>query len=628
MIRNLLQQLYVFAFALLAFSCGQNQTDHPKADLFFHTAEKNHFRISPSGTHISYLQDYEGFKTIFILDIASGNTRTVPTGHDVESAFWANDDELIFLLKRNPGDSLRLMSVNRDALDIRSILPATNAHLRWIAPIQVKNNEILISLNDRDSSVFDVYRLNILTGSRDLIAKNPGNIVRWLTDVEGSLRVAVVSNGLQETILARENEVEDFHQVINTRYKTRIIPLGFTKHDRNTIYALSNQNRDKLALVEFNLLTGKEMGVIYQNPKYDLSTQGYLKQTGEMGFAEYNGTRAERHFIDLQLKKVFQKLSSHIPDYSLEIVARDSTFTNFLIKTEQDVDPGATYYYNYKTDELILLAEESPGLDTSLLSPMKTVNFKARDGFELQGYLTVPKTSESNLPTIIIPPSDINSRAVWGYNPEVQFLVSRGYAVFQVNTRGLQGYGKQYWIDGFKKWGTTMQEDITDATQWLIQEGIADSTRVGIYGFNLGGYSALHSACYQPDLYACAASYSGITNLFTYLKEIPPYFKLYRQMFYEMVGNPAIESDYFRKHSPIFHAAKIKNPVFIAHGGKDSRVNVTEANQFVKDLRNREVPVEYILEPNEGRKFTTTEQKIDLYNQLADFFDSYLLKRR
>lgn len=173
-----------------------------------------------------------------------------------------------------------------------------------------------------------------------------------------------------------------------------------------------------------------------------------------------------------------------------------------------------------------------------------------------------------------------------------------------------------------------MQEDITDATQWLIQEGIADSTRVGIYGFNLGGYSALHSACYQPDLYACAASYSGITNLFTYLKEIPPYFKLYRQMFYEMVGNPAIESDYFRKHSPIFHAAKIKNPVFIAHGGKDSRVNVTEANQFVKDLRNREVPVEYILEPNEGRKFTTTEQKIDLYNQLADFFDSYLLKRR
>src|SRR5690606_33502257 len=502
-------------------------------------------------------------------------------------------------LKRHPEDSLRLMSVNREALDIRSILPATNARLRWIAPIQVKDNEILISLNDRDSSVFDVYRLNIVTGNRDLIAENPGNIVRWLTDVEGSLRVAVVSNGLQETILARENEDDDFRQVINTRYKTRIIPLGFTKHDRNTIYALSNQNRDKLALVEFNLITGQEVDIIYENAKYDLSTQGYLKQTGEMGFAAYNVVREELHFIDPGLKKVFEKLSSHVPGYSLDIVARDSTFTNFLIKTELDVDPGATYYYNYKTDELILLAEESPDLDTSLLSPMKTVSFKARDGFELQGYLTLPKTGESNLPTIVIPPSDINSRAVWGYNPEVQFLVSRGYAVFQVDTRGLQGYGKQYWIDGFKKWGTTMQDDITDATRWLTQQGIADSTRVGIFGFNFGGYSALHSACYQPDLYACAASYSGITNLFTYLKEIPPYVKPYRQMFYEMVGNPATESDYFRRHSPIFHAGKIKKPVFIAHGVKDSRVNVTETNHFVKDLRNREIPVEYILESNE-----------------------------
>src|SRR5690606_33326895 len=212
--------------------------------------------------------------------------------------------------------------------------------------------------------------------------------------------------------------------------------------------------------------------------------------------------------------------------------------------------------------------------------------------------------------------------------PEVQFLVSRGYAVFQVDTRGLQGYGKQYWIDGFKKWGTTMQDDITDATRWLINEGIADSSRVGIYGFNLGGYSALHSACYQPDLYACAASYSGITNLFTYLKEIPPYFKPYRQMFYEMVGNPTIDSDYFRKHSPIFHAGKIKKPVFIAHGVKDSRVNVMETNHFVKDLRSRKVPVEYILEADEGRLFTANEEKVHLYNELAEFFDTYLQKER
>lgn len=627
MIKNLLK-LFIFGCVLVSFSCGKYSANQPDAELFFHTAEKTHFRISPSGTHISYLQEHEGHNSIIILDIASGNTQTVPANSDVESAFWANDDELIFLLKRRPGDSLRLMSVNREALAIRSILPPTDAHLRWIAPIQVKNNEILISLNDRDSSVFDVYRLNIVTGKRNLVAENPGNIVKWLTDVEGSLRVAVVSNGLQETILVRENESDDFRQVINTRYKTRITPLGFTKHDRNNIYALSNQNRDKLALVEFDLSTGKEVRVIYENAKYDLGTQGYLKQTGEMGFVEYNGARRERHFLDTRLKEIFERLSSHVPNYSLDIIARDSTFTSFLIKTELDVDPGATYYYNYDSDELILLADENPDLDTSLLSPVQTVAFEARDGFELKGYLTLPKNGDSNLPAIVIPPSDIYSRMVWGYNPEVQFFASRGYAVFQVDTRGLQGYGKQYWIDGFKKWGTAMQDDITDATRWLINEGIADSSRVGIYGFNLGGYSALHSACYQPDLYACAASYSGITNLFTYLKEIPPYFKPYRQMFYEMVGNPTIDSDYFRKHSPIFHAGKIKKPVFIAHGVKDSRVNVMETNHFVKDLRSRKVPVEYILEADEGRLFTANEEKVHLYNELAEFFDTYLQKER
>lgn len=627
MVKNLLK-LFISGFALLVASCGDYRADRSNADVFFQTAEKDHFRISPSGRHISFLQKHDGRETIFILDIATGNTRTVPTSEDVESAFWANDDELIFLLKRSSDDSLRLMSVNREELAIRSILPTIKARLRWIAPIQVRNNEILISLNDRDSSVFDVYRLNILTGNRNLVAENPGNIVRWLTDVEGSLRVAVVSNGLQETILARSTESDEFRQVINTRYKTRIIPLGFTKHNRNNIYALSNQNRDKLALVEFSLATGKEIGVIYENPKYDLTTKGYSKQSGEMEFVEYNSIRPERHFINPEMKKIFEKVSSRVPNYSLDIVARDSTYTNFLIKTELDVDPGATYYYNYETDNLVLLAEENPDLDSSLLSPMQTVSFKARDGFELQGYLTLPKGVEEKLPAIIIPPSDISSRAVWGYNPEVQFLVSRGYAVFQVDTRGLQGYGKQYWIDGFKKWGTTIQDDITDATRWLTTEGIADSTRVGIYGFNFGGYSALHSACYQPDLYACAASYSGITNLFTYLKEIPPYFKPYRQMFYEMIGNPENESDYFRRHSPIFHAAKIKNPVFIAQGMKDTKVNVTETNHFVKDLRSREVPVQYILETDEGSRFSNTKQQINLYNELADFFDSYLLKKR
>src|SRR5690606_7338576 len=180
-------------------------------------------------------------------------------------------------------------------------------------------------------------------------------------------------------------------------------------------------------------------------------------------------------------------------------------------------------------------------LDSEKLSPMKPITFNTRDGVELSGYLTVPKSVTGKTPAIIIPPSGIGSRAVWGYNPEIQYIASQGYVVLQVNTRGVIGFGKENWFAGFKKWGTVIQNDITDATKWLIKTGIVDSSRIGIYGFNLGGYSALHGACYNSSLYACAASYSGITNFFTYLKEIPPYYKPYRQMFHEMVGDPVAD---------------------------------------------------------------------------------------
>src|SRR5690606_9302634 len=161
-------------------------------------------------------------------------------------------------------------------------------------------------------------------------------------------------------------------------------------------------------------------------------------------------------------------------------------------------------------------------------------------------------------------------------------------------------------------------------TRWLIEEGIADPDRIGIYGSHLGGYSALHSSCYKAALYACAASYSGITNLFTYLKQVPPYYKPYRQMFYEMVGDPVEDSEYFRKHSPVFHTDKIKHPIFIAQGGRDNRSDVNETNRFVKDLRNRGVPVKYILKTDEGHVFEKVENKITLYEELASFFEKHL----
>lgn len=616
-----------FALSVLITSCSDREATHSSAAIFFHTPKKDNFRISPDGRFISYVEEYKGKKNIFLQDIESSDTRRLTTFKDysVQAAFWANDKEIIFLMERSSKDTLRLMAINVDSKKIRYLVPPTVVEFRWVGPIQVINkNEILISLNDRDPSLFDVYRLNITTGQRELIGRNPGNVVRWLTDYEGELRLAVESDGLSETILVRNSEQEDFRPVINSIYRASVQPLGFSSDDRNRIFALSNRNRDKLALVEIDLATGNEIRILYQHPEVDLSGEGYSKQSGRMEFVELDDEYPERHFFDSRTREIFEKLSDHIPGNTLKIIARDSTFSGFLVRASHDVDPGGVYYYNFEADELIALTDESPELESRSLAPMKPISFMGSDGIRLTGYLTLPAGAASNVPTIVIPPKDINSRWIWGYDPEVQFFASRGYAVLQVNTRGIKGFGKEHWFEGFRKWGTAMQDDLNDATQWLISEGIADPSRIGIFGYNMGGYSALHNACYRPDLYACAASYSGFNNLFTYLKEVPEYLRPYRKMYHEMVGDPVRDSEYFRNHSPVFHADKIKLPVFIAQGGRDSKSSVSETNQFVKDLRNKGIPVTYMLKTDEGGEFREEVNKITLYNELAAFFDRYL----
>jgi dipeptidyl aminopeptidase/acylaminoacyl peptidase len=615
---------YFIGLSVFLLSC-QGKEKRLAAELFFHTTKKSNFEISPNGKYISFLENYEGHKNLFVIDLTDTSTHRITTFEDraVKTAFWANNDELIFLMDQDSGDSLQLMVVNWKDHVFRSLL-TTSARVHWIEPTQVINNEVLISLNDRDSLLFDAYRLNIQTGQKHLVAQNPGNVGMWMPDCSGKIRLAVVSDGRTETILTRQNEALDFQPIIKSSYRANVQPLGFTAHDRDRIYALSDLMRDKLALVEVDLKTGNEMEVLYEHPEVDLNTAGYSFQEGSMGFIEFDTQHPGRYFFDQKLKDVFLKINNKIPDYSLKLIARDSLFTGFIIHASLDIDAGATYYYNYKEDRLLKLSEDNPHLNPRDLAPMKPISFYTRDGLKLSGYLTVPQNVSGKLPAIVIPPFGINSRAIWGYNPEIQFLVSRGYAVLQVNTRGIKGFGKKQWFKGFRNWGTVIQDDITDATTWLIREGIVDSTKIGIYGFSLGGYSALHSSCYKPNLYACAASYSGITNLFTYSQEDPLNYKPHRQMAYEMIGDPMKDNEYFRKNSPIFHTDKIKHPVFIIQGSRDTRSNVNETNQFVKDLRHKGIPVTYMLNEEEGHQFENEKNKISLYKELAAFFDKYL----
>jgi len=215
-------------------------------------------------------------------------------------------------------------------------------------------------------------------------------------------------------------------------------------------------------------------------------------------------------------------------------------------------------------------------------------------------------------------------RDVWGFNPEIQFLANRGYAVLQMNFRGSTGYGKKFWEASFKQWGQKMQDDISDGVKWLIEQGIADPKRIAIYGGSYGGYATLAGVTFTPDLYACAVDYVGVSNMFTFMKSIPPYWKPFLDMFHEMVGDPSKDSLLLASVSPVFHVERIKVPLLVAQGARDPRVNINESNQIVDALKKRGIEVQYIVKENEGHGFANEENRFDFYEAMEKFLAKHL----
>jgi dipeptidyl aminopeptidase/acylaminoacyl peptidase len=260
---------------------------------------------------------------------------------------------------------------------------------------------------------------------------------------------------------------------------------------------------------------------------------------------------------------------------------------------------------------------------------MKAVSFKASDGLNIKGYLTLPQgEKKTNLPVVVLLlRNNLWSRTSWGYNAETQFLANRGYAVFQINYRGCVGYGKAFHSAGFKQVGGKVQQDITDGVHWLIKQKIANPKKICIFGSGFGGFSALYGMSFHPELYNCGVVQYGLINFFTYIKDAPPFLKPYLKMTYEMVGNPETDADQLRAISPVFHADKIKAPLLIFQGAKDPRANISELNQYVRELKRHSVPVTYVLKENERTYFRSEHNRTQMYTNIEKYLDDNMRGR-
>jgi dipeptidyl aminopeptidase/acylaminoacyl peptidase len=593
---------------------------------FFKNPEKTAFQISPNGEYLSFMMPWESRLNVYVQKIGDKEAKrlTSATERDIAGYFWANNERIAYVQDKGGDENFRLYAVNIDGTNEKDLTPFEKVRVDVIDDLEENPNEMIIGMNKNNPELFDVYRININTGELTEIATNPGNITGWLTDHEGKLRIAVTTDGVNNSLVYREKETDEFQVLITTSFRETASPAMFTFDNKN-LYLISNLGRDKLALTLYNLNDKKEEKVIYVNEEVDIDNILASKKMKKLTGVTYTKDKRSYHFLDDATKAVYDELAKLLPGYEIAIGGKNKDEDKLLIRTYSDKTRGSYYFYNTKSKEFLKLADISPWLDEKNMSDMKPISYKSRDGMTIHGYLTLPKGKEAkNLPVVVNPHGGPWARDQWGFNPEVQFLANRGYAVLQMNFRGSTGYGKEFWMSSFKQWGKTMQDDITDGVQWLIKEGIANPKKVGIYGGSYGGYATLAGLTFTPDLYACGVDYVGVSNLFTFMKSIPPYWKPYLDMLYEMVGHPEQDSVLLHSSSPVFHVDKIKAPLFIAQGANDPRVVKSESDQMVEALKKNGIDVPYLVKDNEGHGFRNEENRFEFYRSMEEFLGKYL----
>ncbi len=597
---------------------------------FFRKPDRTAYQLSPDGKWIAFLKPYKRRMNVFVQPARGGRAKqlTAETERDIAEFFWKGNDRIIYAKDFNGDENFHFFAVQTDGERVRDLTPFQNVRAMLIDDLEESETDMLIALNKRNPELFDAYRLNVVTGDLWLEVENPGGVTEWMTDHDGVIRLALSTDGVNTRLLYRDDKHSSFSPVLTTSFRETLSPLFFT-FDNKFLYAASNLGRDKTAIVTFNPKTAREEEVLFQHPDVDVYGLSHSKKRKVLTAISFTTWKRERIFLDEETEEIFTRLQRRLPKVEIVLTSETKNEEAFIVRTYSDRSLGAYYLYDKTRDQLRKLSDVSPWLDERALAEMKPIQYTSRDGLVIHGYLTLPKgVTPKKLPVVLNPHGGPWVRDSWGFNPEVQFLANRGYAVLQPNYRGSTGYGRKFWESSFKQWGKAMQDDLTDGVKWLIQEGIADPTRVGIYGGSYGGYATLAGLVFTPDLYACGVDYVGVSNLFTFMKTIPPYWKPYLDMMYEMVGNPETDYELLQSASPVFHVNRITAPLFVAQGAKDPRVNIDESNQIVQALKSRGIEVPYLVKENEGHGFYNEENQFEFYRAMEKFLAKHLLKKK
>jgi len=619
---------------------------------FFKNPDSRNYQISPDGTMISCLRPTASRRlNIFVRRLSGGNEKCVTseTDRDISDYFWKGNGHLVYLFDRKGDWNFYLRCADLNGHVTPPLTPLGGCAV-LLTDLEDSDDQILIQLVSPGQSVFDVYRLNVVDGGMEKILENPGNVRRWITDQQGSIRGEITMDGLDICLLTRNNDNEPFRTVLTTNFRHSIKAPSYAFGDdaaylpphmrgeemfysgignfRPIIYALSSIGRDKLTLVTIDPGTGKETTLLPEDSQYDVNGVEFSKKQGAVTCTTVATCQNERRFLDSNTEATYAALAKLLPHKDeVDITAHDQAEKKFIVLASSDRNPGQYYLFDQEKRKLTLLGEVAPQLK-GRLARMECIEFQSRDNRIIHGYLTLPIASDHRrrpLPLVVIPHGGPWLRNYWGFNREnreVQFFANRGYAVLQVNFRGSFGYGSEFWQAGFKQWGNTMQYDVTDGVLWAIRQGIADKTRIAIVGESYGGSAALAGITFTHEKdfrYVAAVDRAGISNLLTLMNAIP------NAELREKVGDPVQDGGLLADFSPELHADQINTPLLVAHGTNDPIVDPAQSEGIVcAVVHSGHARVEYLPVKDEGHIFENEESRIAYYEAVEAFLKKYL----
>ena len=598
---------------------------------FFRNAQEAAYQLSPDGRFLSFMAPYKDCMNVFVKPTTGGEAirLTSETERSIGGYAWADDDRLVYVKDHGGDENYALYGIRPDGTDGRAYTAFDGVKTVIIDDLEEVPGQMIIGLNRRNPEVFDPYRLDLNTGDLTLLAENPGNWQGWTTDHQGRLRaVTAIEDGVNTTLLYRPDDTEPFKPVLTTNFRESVNFMEFTPDDR-LVYAATNLHRDKVALVLMDPADCSEIEPLYEHPRYDISSITYSRRRKKLLAVYVTGHKEPiRHYFDDEERQLRERIQAHFPGRRYGVADSNKAETLYIIYVGGDRTRGSYWLYDATTDKAEKIADIAPWLHEDELSEMHAVNYTTRDGLEIEAYLSLPAgltpDTARGLPVVVNPHGGPWARDVWGYDSEAQFLCNRGYAVFQMNFRGSTGYGRRFLEAGYGQWGLKMQDDITDGVCWLTDKGIAEPSRIAIYGGSYGGYATLAGLAFTPDLYACGVDYVGVSNLLTFMQAIPPYWQPMLQMMYEQVGHPDHDRERLEATSPALHADQIKAPLFVAQGANDPRVNKAESDQMVEALRRRGVDVEYMVKDDEGHGFMRQANRFDFYRAMERFLARHI----